>query len=169
MSEKTTKPRAPTDYNSKLYIGNELAALDRKDRGYLDSMTDEEQKKFSPFLMIRWGATIDGESDLATYYLMSCNERLNKHFFDISTTQHKKLQWLLATTISPGMGKQRHPWLVAKKREGNNNKAEKFLREIYPTAKNDEIQLMAQLNDKTDLKELAKQHGWDDKRIKADL
>ena len=66
MSEKTTKPRAPTDYNSKLYIGNELAALDRKDRGYLDSMTDEEQKKFSPFLMIRWGATIDGESDLAT-------------------------------------------------------------------------------------------------------
>ena len=169
MSEKTTKPRAPTDYNSKLYIGNELAALDRKDRGYLDSMTDEEQKKFSPFLMIRWGATIDGESDLATYYLMSCNERLNKHFFDISTTQHKKLQWLLATTISPGMGKQRHPWLAAKKREGNNNKAEKFLREIYPTAKNDEIQLMAQLNDKTDLKELAKQHGWDDKRIKADL
>ena len=75
----------------------------------------------------------------------------------------------MATTISPGMGKQRHPWLVAKKREGNNNKAEKFLREIYPTAKNDEIQLMAQLNDKTDLKELAKQHGWDDKRIKADL
>jgi hypothetical protein len=99
---------------------------------------------------------------------MSANERLNKQFFDISASQHKKLQWLLATTVSPGMGKMKHPWLAAKKKE-NNNKAEKFLREIYPTAKSDEIELMAKLNTTDDLKQLARAHGWDDKRIKSDL
>jgi hypothetical protein len=100
---------------------------------------------------------------------MSVNERLNKHFFDISGTQHKKLQWLLASTVSPGMGTHRHNWLAAKKREGNNNKAEKFLRELYPHAKVDDIALMAELNDKKELKELARAHGWDDKRIKEYL
>jgi len=154
---------------SKLDIASEMRAFDLKDRGFYDSLTDEEKKKFSPFLMIRWGATVAGDADLQAYYLMSVNERLNKNFFDISSTQHKKLQWLLATTVSPGMGVQRHNWLAAKKREGGNNKAEKFLREIYPHAKTDDIALMAQLNDKKDLKELAQAHGWDDKRIKEYL
>lgn len=160
--------KAPVDYNSKLYIGNELAALDRKDRGYFDSMTEEEQKKFSPFLMIRWGSTVEGDPDMQAYYLMSTNERLNKNFFDISTSEHKKLQWLMATAISPGMGKQKHNWLSNKKKE-NNNKAEKFLRQLYPHLKEDEIELLGRLNSKDNLKQLAREHGWDEKRIKADL
>jgi hypothetical protein len=164
-----TKPKSTPDYDSKLYIGNELAALDRKDRGYYDSMTEEEQKKFSPYLMIRWGATVEGEADLQAYYLMSTNERLNKNFFDISASQHKRLQWLLATTVSPGMGCQRHPWLAAKKKDSGNNKAEKFLRELYPNAKSDEIALMAQINSKDELKELAKSLGMDSKQIKDSL
>jgi hypothetical protein len=154
---------------SKLDIANEMRAFDRKDREFYDSLTDEEKKKFAPFLMIRWGATVEGAADLQAYYLMSVNERLNKHFFDVSGTQHKKLQWLLASTVSPGMGTHRHTWLAAKKREGSNNKSEKFLRELYPHAKADDIALMAQLNDKKDLKELARAHGWDDKRIKEYL
>lgn len=155
--------------SDKLNIANEMAQFDFKNRNFFDELTEEEKKKFSPFLMIRWGAAVEGVSDMQAYYLMSCNEKLNKQFFDISTSQHKKLQWLLATTVSPGMGKQYHKWLAAKKKEGNNNKAEKFLSEIYPSAKPDEIKLMAQLNDKDDLKRLAREHGWDDKRIKADL
>jgi len=150
----------------KLNIGYEMAMFDTKNRHFFDDLTEEERKKFSPFLMIRWGATVEGSSDLQAYYLVSTNERLNKNFFDINTTQHKKFQWLLASTVSPGMGKQSHKWLAAKRKEGNNNKAEKFLREIYPSAKADEIALMAQLNDKNDLKQLAREHGWDDKRIK---
>lgn len=153
----------------KLSIVNEMRAFDVKDRAFYDDLTDEERKKFAPFLMIRWGATVEGSGELQAYYLMSVNERLNKHFFDVSGTQHKKLQWLLATTVSPGMGTHRHTWLAAKKREGGNNKAEKFLRELYPDAKVDDIALMARLNDKKDLKELARAHGWDDKRIKEYL
>lgn len=153
----------------KLNISYEMARFDLKDRAFFDDLTDEEKKKFSPFLMIRWGSSVDGNPDLQAYYLVSCNERLNKNFFDVSTTQHKKLQWLLATTVSPGMGKQYHKWIAAKKKETNNNKAEKFLAELYPAMKPDEIKLLARINDKDDLKRLAREHGWDDKRIKADL
>ena len=88
---------------SKLDIANEMRAFDRKDREFYDSLSEDEKKKFAPFLMIRWGASVEGDADLQAYYLMSVNERLNKNFFDISGTQHKKLQWLLASTVSPGM------------------------------------------------------------------
>jgi len=151
-----------------LNIRNEMAQFDRKNRDFYDSLTDEEKKKFAPFLMIRWGSAVGGSADLQAYYLMSCNERLNKHFFDVNTAQHKKLQWLLATTVSPGMGTQYHQWIAPKKRE-NNNKAIKFLRELYPELKEDEIKLMSELNTKDDLKQHARQLGWDDKRIKDSI
>lgn len=111
----------------KLHISNEMAKFDLKDRNFFDSLDDEEKKKFAPFLMIRWGAAVEGSSDLQAYYLMSCNEKLNKNFFDISTSQHKKLQWLLATTVSPGMGKQYHKWLAAKKKKLLTTKQKSFL------------------------------------------
>ena len=152
----------------KLSIGNEMAQFDKKNRDFYDELTDEEKKKFSPFLMIRYGALVEGSSDMQAYYLMSTNEKLNKNFFDISATQHKKLQWLLATTVSPGLGTQRHTWLAAKKKE-SDNKTVKFLREIYPFIKEDEIELLRTLNSKDDLKQLAIEHGWTKERIKKEL
>lgn len=152
----------------KLHISNEMLQFDRKNRDFFDDLTPEEQKKFSPFIMIRWGSAVEGSPELQAYYLMSTNERLNKNFFDINTTQHKKFQWLMATTVSPGMGKQYHKWLAAGKKE-NNTKAFKFLQSVYPEAKDDEIELMLKVNTKDQLKDLARSHGWDEKRIKADL
>jgi len=155
--------------SDKLNIANEMAQFDNKNRDFYDSLSEEEKKKFSPFLMIRWGATVEGSADMQAYYLMSCNQKLNKNFFDINTTQHKKLQWLMATTISPGMGKQKHPWLAAKKKGAGDNKAIKFLRSLNPQMKEDDLKLMAELNDTDDLKCMARELGWDDKRIKSDL
>lgn len=152
----------------KLSIKNEMSQFDRKNRNFYNELTDEEKKKFSPFLMIRWGSSVGGNADLQAYYLMSCNERLNKHFFDVNTTQHKKLQWLLATTVSPGMGNQYHQWIAPKKKT-SDNKSIKFLRELYPHLKEDDLKLMADLNDKDDLKAYAKGLGWADKDIKKEL
>lgn len=154
--------------SDKLTIKSETAALDRKDQGFYDSLTDEEKKKFSPYLMLRYSASVEGSADLQAWYLMATNERVNKNFFDISTSQHKKLQWLMCTTVSPAMGNQRHYWLGTKKSD-RDNKAIKFLTSLYPELKSDDIELLAELNSKEDLRNMARQHGWDDKRIKADL
>jgi len=156
-----------TDFNSPLYIGNEMAAFDRKDRAYYDKFTDEERKQFSTYLMLRYGASVEGSVDFQSYYLLATNENVNKHFFDLN--KHPKLQWLMCTTVSPNMGKQKHYWQPAKKKEGSNNKAIKFLTEQFPQLKEDEIKLLAAINDRSDLTDMARKLGWDDKRIKSDL
>jgi hypothetical protein len=155
--------------SDKLHISNEMAQFDLKNRKFFDQLSEEEQKKFNPFIMVRWGATVEGSAELQSYYLMSTNENFNKNFFDVNSTEHKKLHWLMATTVSPGMGRQRHNWLAGPKKDNTNNKTEKFLKELYPTYRDDEIALLAEINTKDDLKALAKSHGWDDKRIKEFL
>lgn len=145
-----------------------MAQFDRKNRNFFDGLDEQDSKKFSPFLMIRWGATVGGDADMQAYYLMSCNERLNKNFFDISTAQHKKLQWLLATTVSPGLGNQYHSWIAPKKKE-SNNKAAKFLRGLYPHLKEDDINLMVSINSSADLKQLARDMGMEQSQIKKEL
>lgn len=152
----------------KLNITYEMARFDLKDRDFYDDLSDEEKKKFSPYLMIQWGASVDGPGELQAYYLMSANERLNKNFFDISTSKHKKLQWLMATTVSPGLGRQRHQWISGKKKE-SNNKLAKFFRELYPHLKEDDIELLGQLNTKESARDLARKHGWTEERIRKEL
>ena len=151
----------------KLNIANEMRAFDNKDRNFYQDLIDEERKKFSTYLMIRWGSSVQGSAELQQYYLLSCNENFNKHFFDLA--QHPELQWLLATTVSPGMGTFRHDWIKQKKREGSSSKSVKFLRQIYPEYKEDELELLAKINTADDLKQLAREHGWDDRRIKNEL
>ena len=152
--------------SSSLQISDEMAAYDRKDRAYYDNFTDEDVKKFSTYLMLRYGASVTGSADLQAYYVMAVNERVNKNFFDLG--KHPKLQWLLCTTVSPGMGSQFHYWLNAKKKEGDN-KSQKFLAKLYPNMKSDELDLLAKLNDKRDLIDIAKNLGWEDKDIKKEL
>lgn len=153
--------------SDKLNINNEMRQLDMKNRDFYDELTPEEKKKFSLFLMLRWGSSVQASSDIQAYYVMSLNENLNKHFFNLS--KHPKLQWLCATAVSPGVGAFKHQWIAPKKREGADNKSSKFLREMFPHLKEDEIELLRTINTKDDLKQLARDNGWDDKRIKSEL
>ena len=148
--------------SDKLNIANEMAVFDRKDRDFYDNLTEEERKKFSNFLMIRWGSSVQGSQDLQEFYVISCNERLNKHFFAIN--KHPKLQWLCATTVSPGLGTFRHQWIAPKKKEGSGNSAiRKQLAELFPTMKHDELDLLAKITTKKELDQYLKDHGQDKK------
>jgi hypothetical protein len=146
----------------KLNIANEMAVFDRKDRKFYDSLTPEERKKFSNFLMIRYGSSVQGSRDLQEFYLISTNERLNKHFFTIN--RHPKLQWLSATTVSPGMGTQRHLWISPKKKETGVGAIRKQLTELYPHLKDDELDLMAEINTKKDIDAYLKASGQESKK-----
>lgn len=151
---------------SKLDINTEMRAFDTKDRGFYDSLSDEERKKFSTYLMLKWGPNVEGSPELQEWYLRVHNDRVNMNFFDIG--RHPKLQWLLCSTVSPGMGAKRHYWIKAPKGTGNA-KAFKFIESQYPHLSREEIDIMVQLNTADQLKELARDLGWDDKRIKTDL
>ena len=144
-----------------------MAQLDTKNRAFYDELNEEERKKFSTYLMLRYAASVEGGPDIQEWYLRVTNERINANFFDLG--KHPKLQWLLCTTVSPAMGQQRHYWQASKKKEGSNSKALKFLTKLYPHLRTDELELLAELNDAKELKALAKTMGMSDSEIKKDL
>ena len=146
----------------KLSINNEMAQFDKKNRAFYDELTDDEKKKFSNYLMIRYGSSVQGSKELQEFYLIATNERLNKHFFSIN--RHPKLQWLCATTVSPGMGTQRHNWIAPKKKEGTGPGIRKQLSDLYPNMKQDELDVMAVINTKKDLDNYLKQLGQETKK-----
>ena len=146
----------------KLSIANEMTQFDRKNRDFYDSLTDEEKKKFSNYLMIRWGSAVQGSRELQEFYVIATNERLNKRFFDIN--RHPRLQWLTATTVSPGLGTQRHPWIAPRKKEPGASGIRKQLAEMYPHLKDDEVELMSRINTKKDIDDYLKASGQDTKK-----
>lgn len=141
----------------KLSIANEMRQFDLKNRGFYDELTDEERKKFSNYLMIRWGSCVDGSADMQEYYVQSCNHYLNKHFFSIN--RHPKLQWLCATAVSPGLGVQRHNWIKPKKKESAQTPVRKKLGELFPTYKSDDLDTWATIIDKKEFDEYLKLYG----------
>ena len=127
--------------SDKLTIANEMKMFDRKVRSFYDDLTAEEKKKFSNYLMIRWGSAVEGSRELQEFYVIATNERLNIHFFNVS--KHPKLQWLMATSVSPDLGSQRHPWIAPKKKQAGLSAKRKALMAMYPHYKDDEIDVMA--------------------------
>jgi hypothetical protein len=141
----------------KLSIQNEMRCFDLKDRDFYRSLTDEERKKFSNYLMIRWGSAVQGSRELQEFYVIATNERLNKHFFAIN--RHPGLQWLCATAVSPGMGVHRHQWISPKKKETGSTEIKKALIELYPAMKICDIEVLSRLVSKKEIKELQIEHG----------
>ena len=147
--------------SDKLNIANEMKMFDRKDRTFYDNLTPEERKKFSNYLMIRWGSAVEGSRDLQEFYVIATNERLNKHFFNVS--KHPRLQWLMATTVSPNMGTPRHPWIAPRKKEAGLSAKRKALMAMYPTYKDDEIDVMAQITTQKEIDAYNRAAGADKK------
>jgi hypothetical protein len=147
--------------SDKLNIANEMRQFDRKNRDFWDELTAEEKKKFSNYLMIRWGSAVDGSRELQEYYVQSCNHYLNKNFFDLS--RHPKLQWLCATAVSPSLGTPRHPWIAPKKKEAGLSAKRKALQEIFPHYKDDEIDVMAEITTQKEIDAYNREAGRDKK------
>ena len=144
-----------------------MRQFDLKNRGFYDELTDEERKKFSNFLMLRWGSAVNHSNrDLQEYYVISTNQNMNRNFFDLG--KHPKLQWLLATCVSPNMGAHKHEW-IAFKGKASKNKRANFLGTLYPTMKMSDLELMANEMTDDDVKLLLRDLGWEDKKIKEAL
>ena len=69
---------------NKLPLNKVLGAMDRKHKGFFDTLSDEEKKAFSPFLMNRYASSVKGESALQEWWLIATNKRVNTNFFDLT-------------------------------------------------------------------------------------
>ena len=152
--------------SEKLTIKDETAAIDMGARDLWDNFTADQRKQISFFLLNRYASSIK-TSDRETQELavFKTNEYFNKHFFELS--KHPKLLWYLVCMTGNEQKKIHfHEWIGHKKKNGDTNKIYKFLEELYPEMKSDELELLASITDPKEVRAMAKDMGWDDKEIK---
>ena len=133
-----------------------LKAIDKKDYSYFDRLSIEQQKKFSPYMMLQWMINIKGSKELQEYYLRSADHYANKYMLDymIASNSHKhpKLQWLMLCAASPGMGSQFRQWIpsistqVSKlKVEAKEKDIKEYYTKIYPKADEEALEQVSKL------------------------
>lgn len=145
---------------SKIPLKEMLAAIDKNDKSYYNKLTPEQKKEFSPWLAMRYVSACQGP--LAPHYLIATHELVNKNFSVLN--KHPELQWYLLTLCGAGSN-QYHPYVKPGKKK-KKNKMIAFLHGIYPSRKLEDLELLAEMNSKADLKQLARDHGYQENEIK---
>lgn len=131
-----------------------LAAIDSKDYGYYDRLTDDQKKKIVPYQLIQWISGLQGNKDLQSYYLQSVQYHANMHLVDhmIASKEHDhaKLQWLMLCAASPGMGKVYHKWIpkisekvALLKENAKLGDIKEYYQKVYPKASTSDIEEVA--------------------------
>lgn len=148
---------------AKLDIKLELAAVDDKNYSFYDKLTEEEQKAFSPFVLMRFIGNVKGNRDMQELFVERTNEFVNKDHWTLSKN-HKALLWKLCAATGVGM-RCYHPYLAAGKKE-KVQKIEKLLAELNPAMKLGDIKVLAGLMTKKDKDDLFDSLGFDKKQRK---
>lgn len=94
--------------------------------------------------------------------VLKTNEYFNKNWA-ILGNKHPKLQWLLLCQCGNTGEKENHAWIALGRTAKGNNKARAILERVYPNMKLDEVELLAGLLTKEELKQLAEDHGIETK------
>ena len=145
----TRKPPVPQDEkleSQDFDLFKALDAIDRKDYGWWDTLTEDQQRKFVPYMMLHWTSDVKASGMLGAYYVMSTDANANKHMFNENVQRHPKLQWLMLCAASPGMGKQFHQWiphlnpkLGEFKTEANKKEVKEYFTKVFTGASTDDI------------------------------
>jgi uracil phosphoribosyltransferase len=107
------KAKVPVDekfQNQELDLFEILTAIDKKDYAYFEKLTEEQQRKFVPYMLTHWVSAVKGASDIQGYYVMATDSAVNKHLFNEHVQRHPKLHWLMFCAAGLGM-KQFHQWI----------------------------------------------------------
>ena len=146
-----------------LDIKRELAAVDLRNYDFYDQLSDAEKKEFSPYILMRYVANVEGDRETQEWFVERTNELVNKDHWTLSKN-HKALLWKLFAGTGAGV-KLYHPYLKAGSKE-KAVKIEKLLAELYPAMKMSDIKLQAKLMTKADKTELFDSMGFDKKKRK---
>ena len=140
-------------------------AMDMDAKGAFDEWSDEERKELNFWVLNRYASSVAGSRDAKEWAVVSTNEYYNKNW-NILGTRHPKLQWqLLCATHNASRKSRQHVW-QGLKQKGGDVKVVKWLKEMFPNMKEDEVNLLATISTKQELKQYAEDHGLDKKDVK---
>jgi len=144
----------------KLPIKDVLAAIDMGAKNVWDELSDEERKAVGFWLLNRYVSSVKGSREKQELAIFKTNEYYNKNWNELGM-KHPKLQWQLICQAGNTKKIEFHQWIGFKKKTGGNGNGVKLLQKIYPNMKEDEIELLANLSTKKELKQLAEEHDID--------
>jgi hypothetical protein len=157
--------------SEKVELKEKLAAVDQNVRELWDAMDADQQKalKSEFFILNRYVSNVQGQKrEIQEHFVLTVNEYFNKHWNSLQ--KHPKLMWMLLCMCSYNKDKVFwHEWIGHKKRAGSNTKKIRFLEEIYPNKKQDEIEVLSRISTDKEIKELARAYGMDEATIAKKL
>ena len=149
--------------NKELDLFKELIpAIDMGFKELYDAATDVGRKDIQLDLwnLNRYISSVKGNFEKEALAIFKVNEYYNKNWAVLGA-KHPKLQWQLLCVAGKTGKKEFHPWIGLKKKKDTSSKAVKFLSQLYPEMKLDEVELLARISTTKEIKELAKEHGYD--------
>jgi hypothetical protein len=157
--------------SDKIELKEKLAFVDMNLRSAWDEMTADQQKSLKSefYILNRYISSVKGQKrEIQEHFVLTVNEYFNKHWNLLQ--KHPKLMWTLLCMCSYDGEKQFfHEWIGHKKKTGTGGKRMKFLEEIYPNRKRDELEMIAELSTDKEIKELARKYGMDEATIAKKL
>jgi hypothetical protein len=143
-----------------------IPAVDMGLRELWDAATEEGQKEIKNDLwnLNRYISVVKTSNrEIQEHFLLTVNEYYNKDWSSIS--KHPKLQWMTLCMCSHESKKTFfHEWLPLKK---ETNRLEELLLELFPTMKAADVQTLASITTKEEIKQYCENLGWDKKQINA--
>jgi len=132
-----------------------------------DAATEEGRKEIKGdfWTLNRYISSVKSNNrELQEHFVLTVNEFYNKNWAAIQ--QHPKLVWQTLCLCSHESKKTYfHEWIPLKK---SKNKKEEFLATLFPNMKLADIEALAAITTDKEIKEYAKDLGWDKKQI-ADI
>ena len=156
--------------SDKIELKEKLQAVDENLRDLWDMLDADQQKalKSEYFILNRYVSSVKTSNpDIKEHFVLAVNEYFNKNWNTLQ--KHPKLLWqLLCMCNYDAKTVFFHEW-IGNKKKGAGNKKFKFLTEIYPARKLDELELLSNLATDKEIKELARTYGYDEATIAKKL
>ena len=143
---------------NKLPIKDILGAVDMGAKSVWDEFTAEERKQVSFWLLNRYVSAVQGSREKQELAVFKTNEYYNKNYMIAS--KHPKLMWQLLTMSGNTQKIEYHPWIGSKKKGTSSTaSAIKLMSQIHPNMKQKEVEMLAGMYSKKELKLLAEEHN----------
>ena len=142
----------------KLPIKDILGAVDMGAKSVWDEFTAEERKQVSFWLLNRYVSAVQGSREKQELAVFKTNEYYNKNY--MIARKHPKLMWQLLTMSGNTQKIEYHPWIGFKKKGTSSTaSAIKLMSQIHPNMKQKEVEMLAGMYSKKELKLLAEEHN----------
>lgn len=146
--------------SEKIPLDQMLHALDTNNVDFYSTLTPEQKKGWSAWLVMRYASSAQGNN--AYHYLLMTNSLVNTDFNTLR--HHPGLQWKLLALCGAG-SKTFHQWIAPGKKSKKDCVCE-FLMQTYPEMNTRDAQVLSSVITKDELIELAKASGLDNAAVK---